>query len=169
MSETSTVFTYGAPFVGVLLVSIGIAAAVPGAYGILQNPDDCGNPTISVEGPDRTQSQFDGEPPSTVTRLDYETLSPAEQTAFEDALAAPVGEAELRGDAPHYRSFVNGTLVTYEGERHYLTVVAENACYEGARLQFPLGVFAIALGIVGILTPPGYRKLIELEEGLTEE
>ena len=169
MSETSTLFTYGAPFLGVLLVSVGIAAAVPGAYGLLQNPEDCGNPTISVEGPDRTATQFDGDPPQTVARLDYAALSPAERTAFEDALADPIGEAELRGDAPNYRSFVNGTLVTYEGERHYLTVVAQNSCYEGARLQFPLGVFAIALGIVGILTPPGYRKLIALEEGLTED
>ena len=66
---------------------------------------------------------------------------------------------------PHRSAFLNGSLVSYEGERYYVAVVAENPCFVAAPLQFPLGVFAIALGIVGILTPPAYRRLVALELG----
>lgn len=170
MSDDSVLFTYGAPFVGVLLVAIGIAAAVPGAYALLQDTDTCGTPTISVEDADRTADRFGGDAPAAIARLDFQTLSTAEQEAIQAALDDAVGEAELRRAAsPNYPQLVNGSLVTIDGQQHYVTTVAQNTCYDAARLQFPLGVFAIALGIVGILTPPGYRKLIALEEGLREE
>lgn len=164
----SVVFTYGAPFVGVLLVAVGIGAAVPGAYGLLQDDQTCGNPTISVEGPAETAERFGDDPPSSVARFEESDLSDAEAGAVREAIDDAVGEAEVTGDFPHYPQFENGSLVTVDGQRHYVTVVAENPCYRVAPLQFPLGVFAIALGVVGILTPPAYRKLVELEESLRE-
>lgn len=164
---TSIVFTYGVPFVGVLIVAVGIAAAVPGAYGIIQEDiADCGDPTIVVEGPEATAERFDGNPPAAVERLQFSELSESEQAAFEEALADPIGEAHVRESFPRYDTFLNGTVVTYETEEYYATVVADNPCFETAALQFPLGVFAIALGVVGILTPPAYRKLVALERGL---
>lgn len=169
MSEESALFTYGAPFVGVLLVAIGIAAAVPGAYAILQNPHTCGNPTISVESPAKTADRFGGAPPAGVARLSFEDLTDAEQRTVRNALDDPFGEAELPNHTAHYSAFDSGAIVTIDGKDHYVTNVAPNNCYNAASLQFPLGVFAIALGIVGILTPPGYRRLIKLEEGLSED
>lgn len=162
----SVIFTYGAPLVGVLLVAVGIAAAVPGAYGLIQTDiATCGEPTILVETPEQTGERFDDAPP-TVERFDIEALSAGERAAVREAIDNPRHEAFVRGDFPHYETFLNGTVVTVEGRDHYATVVAENPCFETAPLQFPLGVFAIALGVIGILTPPGYRKLVELEEGL---
>lgn len=164
---TSVVFTYGVPFVGVLIVAVGIAAAVPGAYGIIQEDiADCGDPTIVVEGPEATAERFGDSPPSTVERIRFSELSDTEQAAFEDALVDPIGEAHVRAPFPRYETFQNGTVVTYEEEAYYATVVADNPCFETAPLQFPLGVFAIALGVVGILTPPAYRRLVALERGL---
>jgi len=164
MSEESVLFTYIAPFVGVLLVAIGIGGAVPGGYAIIQEDiASCGNPTIDVEGPEETAERFAYSTPD-IPRLDYEELSPAEQEAFVEALDDPVGEAKVKGEFPNGGAIRNGSLITYEGEQHYATVVSENPCFIAPELQFPLGVFAIIFGVVGILTPPIYRKLVELEE-----
>jgi hypothetical protein len=166
-SVGSIVFTYGAPFLGVLIVAVGIAAAVPGAYGLIQEDiADCGDPTIAVDSPAETDARFGDDPPATVPTLAFEDLSSDERTALESAITDPVGEAHVQGAFTNEAAFRNGTLVTYEGDRYYATVVADNPCFQAAPLQFPLGVFAIALGIVGILTPPAYRKLVELETGL---
>lgn len=160
----SIIFTYGAPFVGVLLVAVGIAAAVPGAYGLIQTDiATCGEPTILVETPERTSERFDDASP-TVERLDIEALSAGERAAVREAIGNPRHEAFVRGEFPNYETFLNGTVITVDGRDHYATVVADNPCFETTPLQFPLGVFAIALGIVGILTPPGYRRLVALEE-----
>jgi hypothetical protein len=160
----SPLFTYGAPLFGVFLVAVGIAAAVPGAYAIIQEDiTTCGTPSIAVDTAEETEQRFGENPPLSLTRVEYSQLSPAEQTAFDEALVDPVSEARIEGPSPTYQAFLNGTLVTYEGEQYYVTVVAENPCFTAAPLQFPLGVFAIALGVVGILTPPAYRKLVSLE------
>ncbi|WP_410767373.1 hypothetical protein [Haloferax sp. DFSO60] len=165
MNTDSTIFTYGAPFIGVLLVAIGIAAAVPGVYALIQDDiTSCGTPTIAVESPEETATRFGDSPELQLTELSFDQLTPEEQAAFIEARTDPLGEARVTGDFPNYPSFLNGTLVTYESEQYYATVVAENPCFVATPLQFPLGVFAIALGIIGILTPPGYRKLVELEE-----
>jgi hypothetical protein len=165
MSDESILFTYIAPFVGVLLVAVGIGGAVPGGYAIIQDDiTTCNQPTIAVEGPEETQQRFNETTPREVPRLQYEELSEAEQEAFIEALADPVGEARIAGEFPNGDAFRDGAFVTYEGERHYATVVAENPCFIAPELQFPLGVFAIIFGVVGILSPPIYRKLIELEE-----
>jgi hypothetical protein len=166
-AERSILFTYAIPFVGVLLLSIGIAAAVPGVYAIIQEDiTTCGTPTIAVEPPEETEHRFGDGPDANLAHLEFAELSSAEQTAFREAIDHPVGEARVQGSFPHHSEFVNGTLLTYEGERYYVTVVAENPCFEAHPLQFPLGAFATALGIVGILTPPAYRRLVALEEAL---
>ncbi|MFC6865418.1 hypothetical protein ACFQGE_18385 [Halomicroarcula sp. GCM10025817] len=159
----SVVFTYVAPFAGVLLVAIGIGAAVPGGYAILEGPVlNCGEPTIAVEGPDATTERFGEEGPN-LRQFQFEDLSPAEQAAFREALTAPRNEAHVSGEFPNAAAFRNGSLVAYEGERHYVTTVSENPCFRAAPLQFPLGVFAIGLGVVMILTPPIYQRLVALD------
>jgi hypothetical protein len=162
--DTSPLFTYVVPFLGVLLVAVGIGAAVPGGYALVQERlVTCGEPTIAVEGPEATERRFgDGDP--ALSTLAFEDLSSAEREAFLGALGDPIGEAHVSGPFPARPAFANGTLVAYEGERYYATVVSENPCFDAAPLQFPLGVFAIALGTLGILTPPLYRRLVELEE-----
>jgi hypothetical protein len=166
-SDRSILFTYVVPFVGVLLLSVGIAAGVPGVYGIIQEDiTTCGAPTVSVETPEETEGRFGDGPDANLARLEFAELSSAEQAAFRDAIDDPVREARVDGAFPHHAEFVNGTLLTYEGERYYVTVVAENPCFEAHPLQFPLGAFATALGVVGILTPPAYRRLVALEEAL---
>jgi len=164
MSDESILFTYIAPFVGVLLVAVGIGGAVPGGYAIIQEDiTDCDQPTMAVEGPEETTERFNESRPN-LPRLQYESLSEAEQAAFTDALADPRGEARVAGSFPNGDTVRNGSVIVYEGEEHYATVVAENPCFVAPELQFPLGVFTIIFGVVGILTPPIYRKLIELEE-----
>jgi len=164
MSDESILFTYVAPFIGVLVVAVGIGAAVPGGYAIIQEDiTTCDQPTMAVEGPEETSERFNERGPD-LPRLQYEELSDAEQEAFVEALNDPVGEARVAGAFPNGDTIRNGSIVVYEGERHYATVVAENPCFIAPELQFPLGVFAIIFGVIGILSPPIYRKLIELEE-----
>jgi hypothetical protein len=165
MDESSVFFTYVVPFLGVLLVAVGIGAAVPGGYAIIEGPVlDCGEPTIAVEGAEETAERFgDGRARPQVQRLAFDELSEREQAAFENGLTAPRGEVHVSADAPNLPAFRNGTLVSYQGERYYVVLVSENPCFQAAPLQFPLGVFSIALGVIGILMPPIYRKLVALE------
>jgi hypothetical protein len=44
------------------------------------------------------------------------------------------------------------------------TISSANPCLSVDPLLFPLGVVSILLGVLGILTPPLYRKLLEREE-----
>ena len=166
---TSTLFTYVAPFVGVLLIAVGIAGAVPGGYALVQDElRDCGTPTIVVESPERSEAIVgDGAP--RFTRLSYGELGEAEADAFTEALTAPRGEAHVDGPFPNRAAFENGTVITYEGREYYSTIVAENTCFTAPPLGFPLGVFAIGLGTVSVLMPPVYRKLVALERESTLE
>jgi hypothetical protein len=161
----SFVFQYLAPFVGVLLIAVGIAGAVPGGYALIE-PDleNCGNPTIGVESPEETAERFGGDERPRLPQLAYADLSTAEQDAFRAAIADPVGEEQVVGDVPNADRFRRGAIVSYEGEGYYVTIVAENTCFAAAPLQFPLGVFAIALGFLGVLAPPLYRRLVRLEQ-----
>ncbi|GCF12243.1 hypothetical protein Harman_01780 [Haloarcula mannanilytica] len=167
----SFIFQYLAPFIGVLLIAVGIAGAVPGGYAIIE-PDleNCGNPTIGVESPDETAERFSSDEGPRLPQLTFEDLSAAEQDAFQAAIDDPVGEEQVVGDVPNADAFRRGAIVTYEGEEYYVTIVAENTCFAAAPLQFPLGVFAIALGFLCVLAPPLYRRLIRLEQraGRTE-
>lgn len=164
MVGDSALFTYGAPFVGVLLVAVGIGAAVPGAYDLIQEDiSTCGEPTIAVESAEQTREHFGDPPRVNLPERRFENLSRAEREAFEEALDDPQSETHVPADAPNLPAFRNGSFVVRDGAPHYVTVVADNPCFAAPPLGFPLGVFAIALGIVGILTPPAYRKLVELE------
>jgi len=161
----SPLFTYVVPFLGVVLVAVGIAAAVPGAYDLIQEEiTTCGAPSIAVESAAATEQRLEGSRVE-LAAFDIDELPPAEQAAVREALVDPVGEAQVTGPFPHEAAFRDGALVTVEGQRHYATVVAENPCFEAAPLQLPLGVFAVALGAVAILAPPAYRRLVALEEG----
>lgn len=163
MTGESPLFGYAVPLVGVVLVAVGIGAAVTGGYAALERPGEtCGNPTVAVESPERSQRYVDN-PRLDLVRLAFEDLAPAERAAFREALSAPVGEAEVRGAFPNARAFTNGTLVAYRGRRYYATVVAENTCFVAPPLQLPLGLLALGLGTIAVLTPPVYRKLVALE------
>jgi len=160
----SPLFTYVVPFVGVVLVAVGIAAAVPGAYDLIQEEiTTCGAPSIAVESATATEQRFGEGPRIELAAFDIGELAPAEQAAVREALVDPVGEAQVQGPFPNEAAFRDGALVTVDGQRHYATVVAENPCFEAAPLQLPLGVFAIALGGVALLSPPAYRWLVALE------
>ncbi len=162
----SALFTYGAPFAGVLLVAVGIAAAVPGGYALVQPAlAACGVPTVAVDSPADTDRRFGTDPPATVDRVEFDALTPAERAALEAALSDPVGEARVGTVPPGGTAFRNGTLVTYRGERYYATIVADNDCVRAAPMQFPLGLSAILIGLAGVLTPPAYRRLVALETG----
>jgi hypothetical protein len=163
-SSDSVLFGYVVPFLGVVLVALGIGAAVTGGYAILEaRGGSCGEPTIAVTSPAASERYVDS--PLQLPRLPFESLAPAEQAAFREALADPVGEAEVSGPFPNAGPFTNGTLVAFEGDQYYTTVVAENTCFSAPPLQFPLGLLALGLGTVAILTPPAYRKLVSLETG----
>lgn len=162
--DDSLLFVYVVPFVGVILVAVGIGSAVTGGYALLeQQSQTCGNPTIAVESPEETHEHFGANPPIDFERIPFEELSRAERDAFEEAVADAVGEAEIAGSNPNRGAFLNGTLVVYEGETYYTTIVAENTCFSAPPLQFPLGVFSLALGVVAILAPPAYRRLVALD------
>ena len=165
----SVLFIYVAPFIGVILISIGIGGAVPGGYALIQDElRDCDSPTILVESSERAAALVDDDGPM-LARLDFEELSDAEQTAFTEALDAPRHEAHIHGSFPNRPAFENGTVITYQGNRYYSTIVAENTCFRAPALGFPLGVFAIGLGTVAVLFPPAYRKLVELERQADDE
>jgi hypothetical protein len=162
----SPFFTYVVPLAGVVLLAVGIAAAVPGAYALIQEEiTTCGAPSIAVESAAATERRFGDDPRVALARFDVEELTGAERAAVREALVDPVGEAQVQGPFPRYPAFVNGSIVTVDSQRHYATVVADNPCFEAGPLQFPLGVFAVALGGVAILAPPAYRRLVALETG----
>lgn len=167
--DTSLLFTYVAPFVGVLLIAIGIGGAVPGGYALIQDElRDCDSPTIVVEPPERVAELVDNGGPQ-LDRIPFEDLTAAEQEAFVEALDAPRGEAHIYGSFANRPAFERGVIVTYQGEQYYSTIVAENTCFRAPALGFPLGLFAIGLGTVAVLIPPAYRKLVELEERASEQ
>ncbi|WP_136588777.1 hypothetical protein [Salinigranum halophilum] len=162
--DTSLLFTYVTPFVGVLLIAIGIGGAVPGGYALIQDElRDCDSPTIVVEPPERATELVENDGPQ-LQRLAFADLTDAEQEAFVEALDAPRREAHIHGSFANRAAFESGVIVTYQGERYYSTIVAENTCFRAPALGFPLGVFAIGLGTVAVLIPPVYRKLVELDE-----
>jgi hypothetical protein len=164
----SVLFTYVAPFVGVLLISIGIGGAVPGGYALIQEDlRDCDSPTILVEPPERAAALTDDGGPD-LTRIPFENLTDAEQEAFVAALDAPRREAHIHGSVRNRPAFEEGAIVVFEGAPYYVTIVAENTCFRAPPLGFPLGLFAIGLGTAAVLTPPAYRKLVALERQADE-
>ena len=161
----SFLLTYVAPFAGALLVAIGIPGAILGGYVPVQDALGlCGDPAILVSSPAATErlTAGTGQPPVLHER-DFGDLSPAEQRAFTEALAAPTGEGTVAGAFPNREAFLDGVVVTYQGGRYYATVASLNDCVGIDPLVLPLGLTAILLGVLGLLTPPIYRKMAAIE------
>lgn len=163
MTEEPWVVTYAAPFLGVLLVTVGIAGGVMGAYSVVQSDLDlCGNPAIEVAS-EETTARYTGPGGPSLERLDIFELTSAERGAFREALDSPTREAEIRGEVEHLPQFRAGVIVEYERGERYVTLASSNPCVGTPALLFPLGVVAILLGIGGVLTPPLYRRLAAFE------
>ena len=161
----AALLTYGAPFVGALLITVGIVGGVLGGYAVVQQELDlCGDPTIAVSSAADTENLLSGPNAPVLDRLAFEELSPAERRAFERALDAEDGRADVRGAFPHEPAFRDGVVVEYRGEVRYATVVSSIECLSVDPLVLPLGVVAILLGVGGVLTPPAYRALLAREE-----
>lgn len=162
------ILTYGAPFVGAVLLSVGLASAVVGGYALFQSELGlCGNPVLHVESAEDTERLLRGHGagpgPQTLPSIPFEELSPAERDAVREAVGVISQEGTVRGEFPHREMFVQGALVIYDGEPHYATLVVEDQCVEPVPLLLPLGVVSIALGVAGVLTPPLYRRYLEFE------
>ncbi|WP_049971008.1 hypothetical protein [Haladaptatus cibarius] len=161
----SLVLTYGAPFVGTLLVAVGIAGGILGGYAVAQSELGlCSNPTIIVYSPVESGQYVENPETPTLDRFTVAELAPAERRAFGEAVQSPRGVADVRGQFVHRQAFQRGVLVTSDGTVRYATISSTNSCLSVDPLLFPLGVVSILLGILGILTPPLYRKLLEREE-----
>ncbi|WP_458189953.1 hypothetical protein [Haladaptatus sp. NG-WS-4] len=161
----STALTYGAPFLGTLLVAVGIAGGILGGYAAAQAELGlCGNPTIVVYTPATSDQYTDSQTGPALERLRVGELTPAERRAFEEAIGSPRGEAEVRGRFVHRPAFSRGVLVTNDGTIRYATITSTNPCLFVDPLLFPLGVVSILLGVLGILTPPLYRRVLEREQ-----
>lgn len=160
-----TLLTYGAPFLGTLLVAVGIAGGVLGGYAVVQSQLGlCGDPTIVVYSPGATEQLTAATQADPLRRFRIEELAPAERRAFENALRNPRDTANVRGRFVHRRAFREGVIVSSDGSSRYVTISSANPCLGVDPLLFPLGVVSILLGVLGILTPPLYRRLLEREE-----
>jgi hypothetical protein len=166
MADESLVVVYGAPLVGVLLLTVGIASGVMGGYSVVQQELDlCGHPSIHVASAEASATYAEPGPPN-VQRLSKANLTQAERTAFEEALGAPAREAEIRGEVQHLQAFERGVLVTSEGsEPRYVTLTTRNRCLDASPLLLPLGLVFMLVGTVGILTPPILRRFAAFEAG----
>lgn len=164
-SVRDALLTYGAPFLGTLLIAIGIAGGVLGGYAVVQTHLNlCGHATIDVYSPDETNQLTAATQRGPFQQFSVDELAPAERRAFEYALDNPRSTGDVRGKFVHRSAFRRGVLVTSGGETHYVTISSANPCLGVDPLLFPLGIVSILLGIGGILTPPLYRRLLEREE-----
>lgn len=163
MADESDLLVAGAPLLGVLLLTVGIAGGVMGGYSAIQTQFDlCGDPTIHVADAE-TSDQYVGPGAPSIPRLSIEALTPAERRAFRRGLHSPTGEAEIDGDVAHLEAFTEGVIVTYASGQRYVTLASLNPCLDVPPLLFPLGIVAMLVGIAGILTPPLYRRVEAFE------
>lgn len=159
-SSESLLLTYAAPFLGVVLIAIGLPLAIVGGYVVVQDGVGlCGEPTITATSAD----EYDGAL-ATIETLPAEDLSAAERTALEEAIDSPLQEGTVAGELSNRETLLEGAIVEYEGERYYVQIASLNSCLEVAPLLFPIGVIAILVGVIGVLTPPIYRKMAGFEE-----
>jgi len=161
----SAALTYGPPFLGTLLVALGLAGGLVGGYAFVQAELGlCGDTTVVVYSPDATDQLTAAQPDGPgLQRFAFDDLAPAEQRAIETAVRDPADQADVEGRFVHRAAFERGVLVEYEGATRYATIASRNACLDVNPLLFPLGVVSILLGVVGILVPPVYRRLLALE------
>lgn len=146
--EESRVLTYLVPFVAALLVAVGTAGVVLGGWGVVQPAvGGCDTAVISVSTPEQTEQRLGNDAwASSVDRLDYEELSPAEQRAFTEALERPQREGTVDGDFQHRAAFERGVVVTHQGTDRYATVVSTNRCVTVDPLLLPLGAVTLLVG-----------------------
>ena len=165
--NTDAVLTYGAPFLGAILLSLGIAGGVVGGYSVVQTELGlCGNPIVTVESAADTERLVEGYGEGqgpTLDRIPLANLSAAEREAFEAALDSPRREGEVEGAFPNREAIERGVLVTADGETYYTTLASDNECLSADPLLLPLGILGILLGIGGVLTPPLYRWYVRFE------
>ena len=164
MADDSTFLVYGAPLVGVLLLTVGIAGGVMGGYSVVQQELDlCGHPAIHVASEEASAPYAEPGPPN-VQRLPVSNLTRAERAAFEDALDAPAREAEIRGEIQHLEAFERGVLVTRQGAApRYVTLATQNRCLDASPLLLPLGLVFMLVGTVGVLLPPILQRFETFE------
>jgi hypothetical protein len=159
--------TYGIPFVGSVLLAVGLAAGVMGGYALVQPAAGlCGDPRISVTSAGETDRLREGYTPAggpELDRLRIAELSPAERRAVRAGIADPGEVIPIAGDAPHREAFRRGVLVVADGRAHYVTLATGNDCTRVSPLLLPLGLAAGVLGAAGVLTPPIYRRYLAFE------
>ncbi|AQL42291.1 hypothetical protein BV210_05990 [Halorientalis sp. IM1011] len=159
--------TYGVPFVGSVLLAIGIVGGVMGGYALVQPAIGfCGDPQITVYSAEDTERLREGHTPAggpELDRLRIAELSPAERRAVRAGIEAPGESISVEGATPHRAAFRRGVLVVADGQAHYVTLATENDCTQVSPLLLPLGIAAGLLGIVGVLTPPIYRRYLAFE------
>ena len=159
-TSESLTLTYAAPFLGVLLIAVGLPLSIVGGYVVIQDGVGlCGNPTITATPADEYEGAL-----TTIEELPADELSPAERRALEEAIDSPLREAKVQGHLQNRGALLEGAIVEYEGERYYVQITSQNTCLEVEPLLFPIGAVAILMGIGGVLTPPIYRKLAGFEE-----
>lgn len=148
--EESRVITYGVPFVAALLVAVGIAGVVLGGWALVQPAvGGCETAVISVSTEEQTDQRLaNDEWASSVDRLEFEELTPAEQRAFTEALERPHREGTVEGDFEHRAAFRRGVVVTREGTERYATLASTNECLTVDPLVLPLGAVTLLVGFV---------------------
>ncbi|ELZ01874.1 hypothetical protein [Natrialba asiatica] len=164
-ASESLLLTYAAPFLGVLLIAIGLPLSIVGGYVVIQDSAGlCGEPTIAVTPDDEYSGATD-----TIETLPAGELTTAEQRALEEAIDSPLQEAKVQGDLQNREAFLEGVIVEYEGDGYYVQITSQNSCLEVQPLLFPIGGIAILVGVLGVLTPPIYRKMAGFEERMQRD
>lgn len=164
-SSESLLLTYAAPFLGVVLIAAGLPLAIVGGYVVIQDSVGlCGDPTITATPVD----EYDGAP-ETVETLSTGDLTSAERHALEEAIDSPLREGVVDGEVRNRAALLEGAVVEYEGEQYYVQIASQNTCLVVEPLLFPIGAVAILVGILGVLTPPIYRKMAGFEERMRRE
>lgn len=158
-SDDSFVFTYAVPFLGAVLLALGIGGSVLGAWTVVQPAlGGCGSPAMGVDSPETTERMLaDGEGEPQLERLDYEDLSPAERRAFDEAVASVQGDAPVEGEFENREALERGVIVTHNGTDRYATLVASNRCLSVDPLVFPLAITGLLLGL-GVFGFMWYRN-----------
>lgn len=164
-SSESLALTYAAPFLGVVLIAVGLPLAIVGGYVVVQDGIGlCGAPTISATPADEYEGAL-----ATIETLPADDLSATEREALEEAIDSPLGEGKVDGEVTNRAALLEGAIVEYEGQRYYVHITSQNSCLEVAPLLFPIGAIAILIGIAGVLTPPIYRKMAGFEERIRRD
>jgi len=93
-SAESLLLTYAAPFLGVVLIAIGLPLAIVGGYVVVQDGVGlCGEPTLTTTPADEYEGAL-----ATIETLPAEELSAAERTALEEAIDSPLREGKVTGE-----------------------------------------------------------------------